>query len=116
MATVLQECIAGEQRETRTWRPFVRNAAENAYRQAKIAMPAVAYKPTEFVPQAIRAVFGLLRKRDCKPKWTPKAGLPSRAEGGHAVPNIVLSLVVFSDSDTRRAQNRLKNPCFQVLQ
>ena len=78
-------------------------------------MPARSYKPTAFVPQANRAVFGVLRKRVVKPKWTPKAGLPSRAEGGHDVPNIALPLAVFSSSDTRRAQIRLKKPCFQVL-
>ena len=90
-------------------------SAENAYRRAEIAMPPRSYKPTAFVPQANRAVFGVLRKRVVKPKWAPKAGLPSRAEGGHDVPNIALPLAVFSSSDTRRAQIRLKKPCFQVL-
>ena len=110
--TVHRQCWVGNSNE----QPFVRNTIESVNRRAEIAMPAVACKPTTFVPRANRAALGLLRKRDGKPSWTPKAGLPSRAEGGHALPNIALPLAVFSDSDGRRTQQRLKNHRFKVLQ
>ena len=116
MATVRQKVMASQHRERRDgdrsseMRPRTRTVDQK--RQCQLSRAAQAH----LFHEPAKPIMAYVIKRACKPNCTFRERWASLGTCGHALPNIALPLAVFSNSDARRAQQRLKTARFKVLQ